>query len=304
MMGYRMMRLAFALSLLALPASADTVLTAHPATHALARTLTEGSGIEVVAVQPDKLPASRLASYLQGRGRETLETAATDADAVVTLRSFWPDDPLFPAARRANIRIVEIDAAKPLDERLPGIALMDPTDQDDALYTELGLEPMPPVGEDTAPWLSPTRLGEMAEIVAGDLSRLSPKDEQQIAANLSALKHRLLTIKSQADTDLAMLDSVEVAALSPQFGYFAADLGLDLRTQIIAAPREWTADRSRQMAEWLTQNQIPTVLLARDMPEELIGALNEVGIRTLILETLPKDQPEEPIAMAVSALAD
>ncbi|MBK4217121.1 zinc ABC transporter substrate-binding protein [Paracoccus caeni] len=296
------MKLAIALMLLALPASAETVLTAHPATNALARALTKGSGIDIVAVQPDKLPASRLASYLHGRGQETVEAAAKDADAVLTLRSFWPDDPLYPAARRANIRIIEIDAAKPLDERLPGIALMDATDQDDALYAQLGLEPMPPAGEETAPWLSPTRLGEMAEIVAADLSRLAPEDAAQIAANLGALKHDLLAIKSQADSDLASLDSVEVVALSPQFGYFSADLGLDLRAQIIAAPREWTPERSQQITEWLQQNQIMTVLLARDMPDELIATLNEAGIRSLTMDTLPKDQPQDPISAGVAAL--
>ncbi|MDV3059445.1 metal ABC transporter substrate-binding protein, partial [Pseudomonas paracarnis] len=33
------------------------------------------------------------------------------------------DDPLYPVARRSNIRIVEVDAARPVDGGLPGIAV-------------------------------------------------------------------------------------------------------------------------------------------------------------------------------------
>src|SRR5690606_7757914 len=102
------------------------ILTAHPASFAIAFALTKGSKIVVEAVQPAKLPATRLTSYLAGRGKDALADAARRADAVVTLRSFWPEDPLYPHARRTNIRIVEIDAGRPLDGVLPGIAIARP----------------------------------------------------------------------------------------------------------------------------------------------------------------------------------
>lgn len=291
------------LLLAALPARAETLLTAHPATDALARRLTEGTGITVHAVQPDKLPASRLHSFLAGRGRAALETAAKDADAVLTLRSFWPDDPLYPAARRANIRIVEIDAAQPLDQRLPGIALLPPA-SDSAVYADLGLEPMPPAGEETAPWLSPTRLGEMAEIVAGDLSRLAPADAARIGQNLRGLKHELLLAKAEGDRAMAARDNPEAVALSPQFGYLAADLGLDLRARIIAAPAEWTPERSDRLAAWMQAQGIPTALTARDLPQPLAQALQGAGIAVVQLDPLPKADPAALIAVNLSRLSD
>ncbi|WP_323716147.1 metal ABC transporter solute-binding protein, Zn/Mn family [Paracoccus aminovorans] len=282
-----MKRLVLALTLALTPAAqAETLLTAHPAAEALARRLTEGTTISVEAVQPARLPASRLHSFLAGRGRAQLEEAARKADAVLTFRSFWPEDPLYPAARRANIRIVEIDAAQPLDQRMPGIAMLKPDDTDAALYARLGLEPMPPAGEETAPWLAPTRLGEMAEVVAGDLSRLVPADASRLAENLRALKHDLLLAKSEADRAMAARDSVDFVALSPQFGYMAADYGLDLRARIIAAPAEWTPERAGSLARWMAQESIADVLTARALTPELTAALEAEGIRITLLDPI------------------
>ncbi|MGA0613322.1 metal ABC transporter solute-binding protein, Zn/Mn family [Paracoccus sp. KR1-242] len=298
-----MTRLTFALALLiAAPAGAETILTAHPAAHALARRLTEGTAIEVRAVQPERLPASRLASFLHGRGRADFEAAAREADAVLTFGSFWPDDPLFPAARRANIRIVQIDAAQPLDQRMAGIALLDPRASDAEIYALLDLQPMPPQGEETAPWMSLTSLAEMAEVVAGDLGRLVPDAAPGITGNLAGLKHELLATKAKADADLADAESVEVVALSPQFGYFAADLGLDLRATIIAAPREWTSERAARLVGWLETEGIGTVLTGRELTGELASALDAGGIRVITLETLPQGDPAQAVAANLALL--
>lgn len=95
-----------------------TVLAAHPIVVSLAETLTEGSGIEILRAAPANLPYTRWGAYFAGRGAAALAREAARADAVLTLRSLWPDDPLYPLARRANIRMVEIDAARPIDEAL------------------------------------------------------------------------------------------------------------------------------------------------------------------------------------------
>ncbi|AGT08617.1 metal ABC transporter solute-binding protein, Zn/Mn family [Paracoccus aminophilus] len=298
------MKWLFGLAVLLAPAAhAETLLTAHPAAEALARRLTEGTGIEVVAVQPDKLPPSRVASYLAGRGHAGLDEAALGADAVLTFRSFWAEDPLYPAARRANIRIVEIDAAQPLDERMPGMAVLDPAATEAPLYAALGLEPMPPEGEETAPWLSPSRLGEMAEVVTGDLSRLAPTDADQLGQNLAGLKRELLEIKAHADQALAQRDNVDVVALSPQFGYFAADLGLDLRARLIAAPDEWTEARADKLAAWLAREGITTVLTARALPASLSDRLARQQVQVLLLDSTDSGDPAALIARNIATFA-
>lgn len=282
-------------------AQGAAVLTAHPAAEALARRLTAGTGVEIVAVQPGKLPASRVGAYLAGRGRAGLDQAAQTADAVLTFGSFWPADPLYPAARRANIRIVQIDAAQPLDARMSGMAMLSPAGgADDALYALLGLEPMPPQGEETAPWLSPSRLADMARVTAGDLSRLFPDQAAGIAANLSALNRDLLGIKADADRIIARRDRVEVAALSPQLGYLAADLGLDLRATVIAAPAEWTPARAAKFAAWMEEQDIGTALTTRDLPPPLHSALTGSGIEIVRLDPGLSGDPAEFLARNIA----
>ncbi|MTH61577.1 metal ABC transporter solute-binding protein, Zn/Mn family [Paracoccus litorisediminis] len=144
------------------------------------------------------------------------------------------------------------------------------------------------MGEETAPWLSPTRLGKVAEIVAGYLSRLAPSKAALIVANPSALKHDLLVLKAEADKTLVQRDSIGIEALSSQFGYFAADLGLDLRASIIAAPREWSHERASRLVDWLHAEGIETVLTARDLPEPLTGVLNAADIAIMHLAPCPR----------------
>lgn len=64
-----------------------TVLVAHPVVQALARALTEGTGVQIVRPAPESLPPGRIHAYFTGRGAEALATAAAQADAALTLRS-------------------------------------------------------------------------------------------------------------------------------------------------------------------------------------------------------------------------
>ena len=89
------------------------VLASLPITHGLGSILLQGTQAQIVRAAPANLPATRQVSFFTGRGAGALEKAASNADAVIALRSLWPDDPLYPLARRSNIRIIEVDAARP-----------------------------------------------------------------------------------------------------------------------------------------------------------------------------------------------
>ena len=91
------------------------------------------------------------------------------ADAVIGVRSLWADDPLYPIARRSNIRIVEVDAARPVDGALPGVALQPGTSD----------------GLNSQPWMATNNMGRMADVRAADLVRLAPSAKPAIEANLA-----------------------------------------------------------------------------------------------------------------------
>lgn len=242
------------------------VLASLPITHGLGSILLQGTQAQIVRAAPANLPASRQVSFFTGRGAGALEKAARDADAVIALRSLWPDDPLYPLARRSNIRIVEVDGARPVDGALPGIALR--PDGGNALAEQ--------------PWLSINNLGRMADVIAADLVRLSPNDAELIASNLAAIKQRLLTLSAASENRLAELDNLAVASLSPDFAYLTTSLNLD----VVELPALAGGGRAllEQLKTTLEDNEVRLVLSDRKADEALASAIEAAGARLLVID--------------------
>ncbi|WP_212631812.1 zinc ABC transporter substrate-binding protein [Pseudomonas sp. KB-10] len=279
-MNKKLINLAVAVGILLATAVAAAepmrVLTSLPVTHGLGSALLQGTGVEVVRAAPDRLPASRQISFFSGRGAAALEKAASEADAVIALRSLWPDDPLYPMARRSNIRIVEVDAARPVDGALPGIALR--SQGGDALAEQ--------------PWLSVNNLGRMADVIAADLVRLSPGDAQQIATNLAQIKQRLLALSAESEKRLAQLDNLSVASLSPGFEYLTTGLNLD----VIELPEGELGENQAALQSVLEDNDVRLVLSDRPVSDALQAVLQHAGARLLVID-VSSDEP-------VTALGD
>ena len=127
------------------------ILASLPITYGLSELLLKDSGVTLERAAAANLPGSRQSAYFSGRGAPALQKLAENADAVVGLRSLWSDDPLYPMARRSNIRIVEVDAARPVDGSLPGIAVQ-PGAHGDGLNSQ--------------PWLTSNNMGRMADVAA------------------------------------------------------------------------------------------------------------------------------------------
>ncbi|MGE8501806.1 MAG: metal ABC transporter substrate-binding protein [Pseudomonas sp.] len=242
------------------------VLASLPITHGLGSILLQGTQAQIVRAAPANLPASRQVSFFTGRGAGALEKAARDADAVIALRSLWPDDPLYPLARRSNIRIVEVDGARPVDGALPGIALR--PDGGNALAEQ--------------PWLSINNLGRMADVIAADLVRLSPNDAELIASNLAAIKQRLLTLSAASENRLAELDNLAVASLSPDFAYLTSSLNLD----VVELPALAGGGKAslEQLQRTLEDNEVRLVLSERKADEVLASAIEAAGARLLVID--------------------
>ena len=243
------------------------VLASLPITYGLGSILLQGAEAQIIRAAPANLPASRQVSFFTGRGAGALEKAASNADAVIALRSLWPDDPLYPLARRSNIRIVEVDGARPVDGALPGIALR--PDGANALAEQ--------------PWLSINNLGRMADVIAADLTRLSPGDAEQIASNLAGIKQRLLALSATSESRLAELDNLGVVSLSPGFDYLTSSLNLE----VIAVPDAEASLEAFKLA--IKDNDVRLVLTNRPLQESVAHAVDDAGARLLILGELPED---------------
>ncbi|TEA80265.1 metal ABC transporter substrate-binding protein [Allopusillimonas ginsengisoli] len=248
-------------------AAQTQVLAGHPVAFALTKALTADTSVSVVQAAPARLPATRHASYYAGRGAQALARLALGADAVIGLRSIWPDDVLYPLSRQSNIRIVEIDAARPVDRALPGIALQPNSDAS------------------SYPWLSPVNLGRMADIIAADLGRLAPDAQAALQSNLARIKHGLVEASAAAEASLAAVDNVTVVSLSDRLDYLIASLNLDLAQREIRSDAEWTEDAIGQLTADLKANDVAVVLHHREPPAALRDAIDANGVRVLVLDT-------------------
>lgn len=270
-MNLKQLTLAVALAGLPALASATQVLTTLPVTHSLASALLAGTAVQLKRAAPANLPASRQPSYFSSRGGAALAKAALQADAVIGVRSIWRDDPLYPMARRSNIRIVEIDAARPVDGALPGIAVNG--DDDYAAY----------------PWLNPTNLGRMADVLANDLERLSPADKARIQGNLAGLKRQLLEMTASSQTQLAKVDNLSVVSLSERLEYLASGLNLDVVEQPLPADGKWDAAALKALGENLEGQDVALVLDHRQPDAALAKVIEAAGAKLVVVESDPED---------------
>ncbi|WP_085679254.1 MULTISPECIES: metal ABC transporter solute-binding protein, Zn/Mn family [unclassified Pseudomonas] len=270
-MNLKHLTLAVALAGLPALASATQVLTSLPVTHSLASALLDGTAVQLKRAAPANLPASRQPAYFSSRGGAALANAAQQADAVIGVRSIWRDDPLYPMARRSNIRIVEIDAARPVDGALPGIAVSG--DDAHAAY----------------PWLSPTNLGRMADVLANDLERLAPADKAKIQGNLAGLKRQLLELTASSQTQLAKVDNLSVVSLSERLGYLASGLNLDVVEQPLPTDGKWDEAALKALGENLKEQDVALVLDHRQPDPALAKVIEAAGAKLLVVESDPED---------------
>ena len=244
------------------------VLASLPITYGLGEALLKGTHVKLERAAPANLPGSRQNAYFTGRGAPALAKQASDADAVIGLRSLWADDSLYPIARRSNIRIVEVDAARPVDGALPGIAVQ-PGNKVDGLNSQ--------------PWFSSNNMGRMADVMAADLVRLAPADKPTIEANLAALKQRLLKFSADSEARLASADNLSVMSLSDHFGYLIGSLNLELIGVDPRPDTEWTPEALKQLTATLKDNDVAVVMHHRQPSDAVKTAIAESGSRLVVL---------------------
>lgn len=252
------------------PSPPVRILASLPITYGLGQLLLNDSGVSLERAAAANLPGSRQSAYFSGRGAPALHKLAEHADAVIGLRSVWSDDPLYPMARRSNIRIVEVDAARPVDGSLPGIALQPGTPHD---------------GLNSQPWLASNNMGRMADVIAADLVRLAPAAKPQIEANLASLKQRLLKLNADSEAQLAKADNLSVVSLSDRLDYLLGGLNLE-RVDVEHSPDQtWTPETLNALTQTLKDNDVALVLDHRAPSDALKTAVTQGGSELLVIST-------------------
>lgn len=264
------------------------IITALPITFALTSALTEATGM-VVKNLPDRgRRLSGQANYFQSRAQRLAEDFV-QATAVVTIGKIWREDPLFTAARQANIGIINIDATKPWSFTLEGVAVAQIPQQ-----TASWAEPTQASPQDSAfYWLSLSNAVRSADIIASDLKRLAPNHGKKIDANLQALRRDLLQLYRDYELKLALLPDLTVYSLAPEFIYLSSEFGLYVDGYFFKQDIDWSEADLNAFSAYLADNEIPVVLHKWQPDPPIVAAIENAGSRLVVLETLDAGIVEE-----------
>ncbi len=263
----------------------NRVVTSLQYTYSLAKALTVGTGIEVVNLFPSRISMTRQESFLKKHEKEKL-SLVTGADAVISIRYAWPGDPIYPFARKHNIRVLEIDATQPFDPLQSGVAL-----QRKPMAKEDGGGVSPYI------WLSLSNALKSADLIASDLQRLFPESAIRIAENLTALKRKLFKLKAEYESRLSELDSFEVVALTDLFVYFTENLNIEVIDYLLKPEIHWQDIDLETLEKILVENEIKGVIHTWQPDDGIMEVIRKAGARLIILNPIDqipgkKAQPE------------
>jgi len=253
------------------------VLTALPALHALTSALTEGTDIEAI-----RLPeGAAVPMEAQGNALARLQAdAIMKAEAVVTLRNLWRADPLYPTARRHNLRIIEIDASRSWDAAKPGLSVLE-TPRNNVPWVEAA---GPDAGPSPYAWLSPDNGMRMAALIAADLERLSRPDANRIQQNLAAFEGRLRRLKAEYGARMAAQRDPRVLSLASEFAYMLGDFGVFVEGWYVKQDVDWSDGDRSALSRYLRERDIRLVVHKWKPDERIVKAIEKGGARLLVLD--------------------
>ncbi len=253
-----------------LQTSGMQILTSLKATKLLTQTLTQDTGIKTILSVPPTYSMNSQARYFKKHARKFNEQA-TNAAACVTIRSIWMQDNLYPYARRANVRIVEIDGSAPVDKTQAGVKLV----------RDKGSGYVSPFI-----WRSPGNLTKMADFIAKDLMALYPDQAAIIDNNLKSLKQDLFKLRTKYESKFIELESTEVISLTGDFDYLLSEFGIEVVESLQKQAIDWDEKDVAALEKAITKNDVNAVICKRMPQGRIYEIIVNSGAHPVVLTTL------------------
>ena len=158
-----------------------------------------------------------------------------------------------------------------------------------------------PDAADPHVWMDPVLWAEAAGSIAAALARLLPESGQVFAANLAALRSRLLALHEYGARVMASIPPRQrlLVTAHDAFGYFAARYGLEVDSiQGLSTESEANLARIEALVRSLVERRIPAVFAESSVPDRAVRALIEGagarGQRVALGGTLFSDSMGKP----------
>lgn len=248
----------------------DRVLTSLPVTYWLTKQLVNETPIEVVYLPSPRFSLQRHQSWFDSE-QQKVAKYAREAKAAVTIRSIWPQDPIYPQLRQYNIYLVPIDAAQALIPRAPAVSSLRNTQGQISPYV----------------WLNPLNLTTMLNNISLDLQQIFSSQQTIIQANQQRVAREL---QQQLFTNQARLlkhEVEDVVLLDEALLDFAAGYSLSIQGQQFKPELEWNTQDQQQLKQWLQTSPDVWLLMTRPPSPALKALLGEFS-RYLVIDPLSR----------------
>ena len=238
------------------------ILTSIQSVYSIAKSLTEGTNIEVYSIFDSDVSMDYGKSAFDNKDLDL--SSAKDAVAVVDVAKVWNNDYLYEYARRKNIRIVEIDASYSFSGNdYLSLSLLNYKNGDRNPYV----------------WMSFQNVIKMANIVADDLSELFPENSKIIEKNLTNFSQEIKEIENGYLEKTLTLSSLSVIALTENLDYLFNDLNIFFN---YTDSNEMTV---KNVSEIMKRNNSKIFISDRWIKKEIINEIEKKGGKFLVLDT-------------------
>lgn len=243
--------------------------------------LGKDSTLSIQSSVPKNLPASRHLNYLENRGKDELETLSREADAVISVKSIFTADFLYPLARRHHIRIVPIDIATPIDGEGMGVAL---------LNLDIAEHPV---------WLDPENLNVMMTLFVREVEKLDASQREALQKQLDDARQRLQKIIYAVQESLDKASKTpSVLLMQEEYAYFTQGLQLE-STQY--TPVDDAAKNLAAFEKAIREEGITLVISKQDPTPEEEAIITKQHVAWL---KMPRLKSTDPVAQLEAIYQD
>lgn len=260
-----MKKLLLCLSLLILSSfsfAENIVITSIQPLYSLTSYLTKGTDIKVYNAFGSDVSMTMSKDAIREESFDL--SIAKKAQAVVDIARIWNEDVIYGKARSNNIRIIEIDASFPYDDKMSPLFFNEYSNGKTNFYV----------------WLGSKNLVRMLNIIAKDLIKIYPKNKQRIEKNVVDFTNKIIEEEKKANEALLVANSSEVILLSENLQYFLNDLNIYTEYE---NPENITAEN---VVELMDKKAIKVFVSDRWLKKNIIKAIKDAGGEFVVINTL------------------